>query len=55
MVSLPPIADIVSPTFLPKLTENGIAQFTDEKPNQEIFVDTIEVVSSKPDSDDLLS
>ncbi|OGE57323.1 hypothetical protein PENARI_c002G09864 [Penicillium arizonense] len=52
MVSMPPIADIASTTFLPKLTENGIAHFTDEKANQEIFVDTVEVVSSKPDSDD---
>lgn len=52
MGSLPHIVDIFSPTFLPKLTENGIAHFTDEKPNQEIFVDTVEVVSSKPDSDD---
>jgi hypothetical protein len=55
MVSLAPLADIVSTTFLPKLSENGIVHSTDEKVNQEIFVNTVEVVSSEPDSDDPLA
>jgi hypothetical protein len=55
MVSLAPLADIVSTTFLPKLAENGIVHSPDEKANQEIFVDTVEVVSSEPDSDDPLA
>jgi hypothetical protein len=52
MVSLAPLADVAFTTFQPQRGDNGIRHSTNEKTNQETLVDTAEVVSSEPDSDD---